>query len=70
MPSPTSFDTAMASLSLFVPLKLALLSWAAVLLVSFFVGTIARRRLGGMTGDVLGANVELAEASVLVAALC
>jgi len=59
-----------ASLSLFVPLKLALLSWAAVLLVSFFVGIIARRRLGGMTGDVLGANVELAEASVLVAALC
>ena len=58
------------AISLFLPLKLALLSWAAVLLVSFFVGGIARRRLGGMTGDVLGANVELAEASVLVAALC
>jgi adenosylcobinamide-GDP ribazoletransferase len=58
------------SLSLLFPLSLAALSWAAVLLVSLAVGGLARRRLGGMTGDVLGANVELAEASVLVAALC
>jgi cobalamin 5'-phosphate synthase/cobalamin synthase len=58
------------SLTLFFPLKLALVSWTAVVLVSLLVGKIARRRLGGMTGDVLGANVELAEASVLVAALC
>jgi cobalamin 5'-phosphate synthase/cobalamin synthase len=57
-------------LSLLFPLSLAALSWAAVLLVSLAVGGLARRRLGGMTGDVLGANVELAEASVLVAALC
>jgi adenosylcobinamide-GDP ribazoletransferase len=27
---------------------------------------IARRRLGGVTGDVLGATVELATATVLV----
>ena len=58
------------AISLLFPLKLALVSWVAVLLVSLLVGAIARRRFGGMTGDVLGANVELAEASVLVAALC
>lgn len=57
-------------LCLFFPLKLVLLSWGAVLLVSLAVGAMARTRLGGMTGDVLGANVELAEASVLMAALC
>ncbi len=57
-------------LSLFYTPRLALLSWAVVLLVSVTVGRIAKRRLGGMTGDVLGANVELSEAAVLVAALC
>jgi cobalamin 5'-phosphate synthase/cobalamin synthase len=59
-----------AALSLLLPWPLVLGSWAAVLLVTLVVGAIARRRIGGMTGDVLGANVELAEASVLVAALC
>ncbi len=58
------------SLSLFYPPRLALLSWAFVFVVSVLVGTIAKRRLGGMTGDVLGANVELSEATILVAALC
>ena len=58
------------ALSLLFPWKLALFSWTAALLASLFVGTIARRRLGGMTGDVLGANVELAEAAALTAALC
>jgi cobalamin 5'-phosphate synthase/cobalamin synthase len=58
------------SLSLLFPLRVALLSWAAVVLVSLLVGAMARKRLGGMTGDVLGANVELAESCALVAALC
>jgi cobalamin synthase len=58
------------SLSIFFPLTLALVSWLSVLFVSLLVGRIARRRLGGMTGDVLGANVELAESCALVAALC
>jgi cobalamin 5'-phosphate synthase/cobalamin synthase len=57
-------------LSFLVPLDFAIRSWAAVLLVSLLVGGLARRRLGGVTGDVLGASVELAEASVLVAASC
>lgn len=59
-----------AGISLFYPPRAALLSWALVLVVSVVVGTVSRRRLGGMTGDVLGANVEIAEAAVLVAALC
>ena len=59
-----------AALSFLFPFRFALLAWTSVLLVSLVVGAIARRRLGGMTGDVLGANVEIAEASVLVAALC
>jgi cobalamin 5'-phosphate synthase/cobalamin synthase len=59
-----------AALSCLFPLRLALLSWAAAAAVSAVVGALAMKRLGGATGDVLGANVELAEASVLVAALC
>ncbi len=39
-----------------------------VVLVSVLVGVIAKRRVGGVTGDVLGANIELAEAAVLVVA--
>jgi adenosylcobinamide-GDP ribazoletransferase len=47
---------------------LGLLSWVAVALVSIVVGAIAMKRLGGVTGDVLGANVELSEACALVVA--
>ena len=39
-----------------------------VVLVSVLVGVIAKRRVGAITGDVLGANIELAETAVLVAA--
>ena len=49
--------------------RLGLGMWGGVALVSVVVALIARSRLGGVTGDVLGANVELAEAAALVAAL-
>ncbi len=49
--------------------KAGLVSWGAVLLVTLVTGSVSKRRLGGITGDVLGANVELAEASALVAAV-
>jgi adenosylcobinamide-GDP ribazoletransferase len=41
----------------------AVLAWLAVILV---VAAILVRRLGGVTGDVLGCAVELCEAAVLV----
>ena len=44
----------------------ALIAWAFAALTAFWIGRAARRRIGGVTGDVFGASVELAEASVLV----
>jgi cobalamin 5'-phosphate synthase/cobalamin synthase len=48
---------------------LGAVSWVAVIAVTAVVGAIARKRLGGVTGDVLGANVELSEACALVVAV-
>ena len=44
----------------------ALIAWAFAALAAVWIGRSARRRIGGVTGDVFGASVELAEASVLV----
>jgi cobalamin 5'-phosphate synthase/cobalamin synthase len=44
----------------------AVLPWAAAALVTLMLGRAARRRIGGITGDVFGAGVELAETAVLV----
>jgi adenosylcobinamide-GDP ribazoletransferase len=45
----------------------ALMAWAAAALTAAWVARAARRRIGGVTGDVFGASVELAETAVLVA---
>jgi adenosylcobinamide-GDP ribazoletransferase len=44
----------------------ALLPWALALLVMVALGRAARLRIGGVTGDVFGASVELTETTVLV----
>ncbi|HWB96722.1 MAG TPA: adenosylcobinamide-GDP ribazoletransferase [Bryobacteraceae bacterium] len=40
---------------------------AAVLVVTFLFGRYCRRKIGGFTGDTLGANVQLSELAVLLA---
>jgi cobalamin synthase len=42
---------------------------AAVLVVTFCFGYYSRRRIGGITGDVLGANLQLSESAALIAFL-
>ena len=46
-----------------------LLAIVAVALVALAVGHLARRKIGGVTGDVMGATIELAECAALVALL-
>lgn len=48
------------------PVVLVMLAAAAAAGVATVVGVVAARRLGGSTGDVLGATVELAVATALV----
>ena len=46
-----------------------LILWALTVLVMVALGRAARRRAGGVTGDVFGASVELTETAVLVGAV-
>ncbi|MEW5975433.1 MAG: adenosylcobinamide-GDP ribazoletransferase [Acidobacteriota bacterium] len=40
--------------------------WLVILLISGVVGYLCRRRIGGVTGDTLGANIQLCETAVLL----
>ncbi len=43
--------------------------WLAVIVVTALNASICRRRIGGVTGDTLGANIEVCEAAVLLVAV-
>jgi adenosylcobinamide-GDP ribazoletransferase len=43
-----------------------LISWAFAALTAWWIARAAKRRIGGVTGDVFGASVELTEAAVLL----
>jgi adenosylcobinamide-GDP ribazoletransferase len=45
----------------------AIVPWCLATLSTVMLGRAARRRIGGVTGDVFGAAVELAETTVLIA---
>jgi cobalamin 5'-phosphate synthase/cobalamin synthase len=47
----------------------ALALWVTTLAVAGVVGRAASRRIGGVTGDVFGATIELSEAAALIAAV-
>jgi adenosylcobinamide-GDP ribazoletransferase len=44
----------------------ALIVWAFAALIAVWIARTARQRIGGVTGDVFGAGVELTETSVLL----
>ncbi|MDQ2774717.1 MAG: adenosylcobinamide-GDP ribazoletransferase [Acidobacteriota bacterium] len=46
-----------------------LICWAAVIVGAALFGRYCRRKIGGITGDTLGANVQLCEGIVLLAGL-
>ena len=46
-----------------------LICWAAVLLATLAFGRYCKRKIGGITGDTLGANVQICECIVLLAGL-
>jgi adenosylcobinamide-GDP ribazoletransferase len=47
----------------------AIAVWLFAAVVVFWIACTARRRIGGVTGDVFGASIELTEASVLLSAV-
>jgi hypothetical protein len=60
-------STVFAALIAFAALRIdGLFAWIAALLTAGWIAQAARRHIGGVTGDVFGASVELTETAVLL----
>lgn len=59
---------AAAAVAVAAPLR-GLACWLAAAAVTAWFGRFCRRRIGGITGDTLGANVQLGESAVLLTGL-
>ncbi len=46
-----------------------LVCWLIVILLTLFNARMCRRKIGGITGDTMGANTEICEASILLTAV-
>ncbi len=65
--------TAMAALAIALGLAVLLLGWWALLAAAFWIalfslalGALAKARIGGLTGDILGASQQVSEIAALV----
>jgi len=64
-----SIAISILALGLLLPPMQALLTGTVILLVTIGVSLLAKRQIGGFTGDTLGATVQLAEAAALTSLL-
>jgi cobalamin 5'-phosphate synthase/cobalamin synthase len=46
----------------------SLICWSIVIFLTIFNARMCRRKIGGITGDTMGANTEICEAAILLAA--
>lgn len=49
--------------------RLAAVLWLFTVLITAFIGSWCRKKIGGITGDTMGANTEISETAVLLAAV-
>lgn len=69
LPALVSIAISVLALGLLLPFTHALLAGTIIVLVTIGVSLLAKRHIGGFTGDTLGATVQLAEAAALTCLL-
>ena len=47
----------------------AAILWMVAVSITVFIGRLCRRKIGGITGDTMGANTEICETAILLAAV-
>lgn len=63
-----TFISALA-LFYFIDWRISLIIWAFVVLMTFYIARLCMKKIGGVTGDTMGANTEVCEALVLMLAV-